>query len=138
MLHIFPPGVQRAWYDPLGWAGLDKIPTTFQALERVREQHAALTERQTELTQMIEEKSHQLTGLGVEAAAVQNHPHLQKVYEARQEEIKDMAEEIDQLRAEFAENGAMLEAFDLHAERVFVSRKIVRRRARVEPWNTGP
>ena len=95
-----------------------------EALERVREQHAALTERQTELTQMIEEKSHQLTGLGVEAAAVQNHPHLQKVYEARQEEIKDMAEEIDQLRAEFAENGAMLEAFDLHAERVFVSRKM--------------
>jgi len=110
--------VRRAWYDPLGWAGLDKIPTTFQALERVREQHAALTKRQIELTQMIEEKSHQLTGLGMEAAAVRNHPHLKKVYEARQEEIKILAEEIDQLRAEFAENGAMLEAFDLHARQI--------------------
>ena len=111
--------VRRAWYDPLGWAGLDKIPTTLQALDRVREQHTILTERQTELTKMIEKKSHQLTGLGIEAAAVQNHPHLKKVYESRQEEIKNLSEEIDQLRAEFAENEAMLEAFNLHAQQLW-------------------
>lgn len=111
--------VRRAWYDPLGWAGLDKIPTTFQAMERIREQHDTLVARQKKLTQIIDEKSHQLTGLGVEAAALQNHPHLKKIYEGHREKIKDLSEEVDDLRAEYAENEAMLEAFNLHAQQLW-------------------
>lgn len=108
--------VRRAWYDPLGWAGLDKIPTAYQALERMRQQHDTLAARQTELTKLIEKKSHTLTGLGIEASAMQNHPHLKKIYEAHQETIQILAAEIDQLRAEFAQNKSVLEAFNLHAQ----------------------
>lgn len=111
--------VRRAWYDPIGWAGLDKIPTHFEALERIREQHDALVGRQTTLAQMIEEKSHDLIGLGVEASAMQDHPHLKWSYEAHQQKIKELSEAVDQLRAEYAENEAMLEAFNLHAQQLW-------------------
>jgi len=110
--------VRRAWYDPLGWAGLDKLPTRHQALARVYERCETLTARQAGLSQSIHEKSHQLTGLGVEAIAAQSHPHLKRVYKAHQEKLKTLAQEIDQLRAEFAENKAMLEALALYRQQL--------------------
>jgi hypothetical protein len=109
---------RRAWYDPLGWAGLDKLPPANQALQRIQEQHALLAVRQAELIQLIEQKSHELTGLGIEAAAVQHQPHLREAFEAHQKQIKLLSAEVDRLRAEFTENRAMLEAFQLYARRL--------------------
>ena len=111
--------VRRVWYDSLGWAGLDKIPTAFQSVERLREQHETLAARQIELTQLIDKQSHILTGLGIEAAAMQNHPHLEKIYEAHQQRIKELSDGISQQRAEYAENQAILEAFSLHAQQLW-------------------
>lgn len=110
--------VRRAWYDPLGWAGLDKVPPGKRALQRIREQHATLAVRQAELIQLIEQKSDQLTGLGIEAEAVQNQPHLQEVFETLQARIKLLSEEVNQLRAEFAENKTILDAFILYAQQL--------------------
>lgn len=110
--------VRRAWYDPLGWAGLDKVPPRNQALKRVQEQHAQLAVRQAKLLETIKERSHQLTGAGIEAAAVQNRPHLKAVFEDHRGKIKTLSAEVDQLRAEFAQNRATLEAFQLYAERL--------------------
>jgi hypothetical protein len=110
--------VRRAWYDPLGWAGLDKLPPSNRALQRLQEQHALLAVRQAELIQLIEQKSHQLTGLGIEAAALQPQPHLEEVYQVHQRQIKGLSLEVDQLRAEFAENSAKLEAFYLYAKQL--------------------
>lgn len=110
--------VRRAWYDPLGWAGLDKLPPFNQALKHVLDQQAELTTRQAELTQSIDIKSRQLTGLGIKARAMRDHPHLKTVYEAHQEQIETLSQEIDQLRAEFTENRAVLDALDLYAERL--------------------
>lgn len=110
--------VRRAWYDPLGWAGLDKLPPANQALQRIQEQHALLAVRQAELIQLIEQKSHALTGLGIEAVALQSQPHLREAFEAHQKQIKSLSAEVDRLRAEFTENSAMLEAFQLYARQL--------------------
>jgi hypothetical protein len=110
--------VRRAWYDPLGWAGLDKLPPANQALQRIREQHALLSIRQAELIQLIEQKSHELTGLGLEVAAVQNQPHLKETHDSCQKQMKALSTEVDQLRAEFTENRALLEAFQLYAQQL--------------------
>ncbi|MCB0196423.1 MAG: hypothetical protein KDJ65_31005 [Anaerolineae bacterium] len=110
--------VRRAWYDPLGWAGLDKIPPHDQALRRVQEQHIQLAVRQAELLETIEEKSQQLMGVGIEAEAVQNRPHLKEVFEEEQKKIEVLSAEVDDLRAEFAQNRATLEAFQLYAEQL--------------------
>jgi hypothetical protein len=110
--------VRRAWYDPLGWAGLDKLPPSHQTLQRLHEQHALLAVRQAELIQLIEQKGHQLTGLGIEATALQHQPHLKEVHESQQKQLKRLSVEVDQLRAEFAENSAKLEAFHFYAKQL--------------------
>jgi len=110
--------VRRAWYDPVGWAGLDKLPPSNETLKYVNARQAALSVRQAELIEAIDEKSHQLAGLGVEAAAIQNQPHLKPVYDEHQERIDQLSQQVNRLRAEFAENGAMQEAFDLYARQL--------------------
>jgi hypothetical protein len=110
--------VRRAWYDPVGWAGLDKLPPSRQALNHIRARQATLAVRQAELLELIANKSDQLTGLGVEGAAIHNQPHLKKVYEVHQEQITLLSQEVDQLRAEFTDNSAKLEAFNLYEQQL--------------------
>jgi hypothetical protein len=110
--------VRQAWYDPVGWAGLDKVPPSNLALKRLLEQHVTLGVQQARLIEAIKEKSHALTGLGLEATAVRNQPHLKTIFETYQAQIKALSAEVDGLRAEFAENRAKLEAFELYAQQL--------------------
>src|SRR3712207_1697397 len=73
--------VNRAWYDPVGWAGLDKVPPPDEALQTVLEGHADITARCSALRTAIEEKSRQLKKLGVEVAAMRGRSHLDAPYE---------------------------------------------------------
>lgn len=100
--------VRRSWYDPLGWAGLDKVPPRHDALEIVCTQQAILTKQRLEAQTSIEEKSHQLKTLGIEAASMRGQPHLSKMYEAYEEQIATLSKEIDQLRAQLACDEALL------------------------------
>ena len=110
--------VRRAWYDPVGWAGLNKFPPRNQALARVIHRQIALEKRRRELCTQIEAKSDHLVGLGVEAAAMQNHPHLKQIYLVQQEEIDTLTTRLDQLRAEFSQNEAKLEALEQYSRRL--------------------
>jgi hypothetical protein len=115
-----PDGLmRRSWYDPLGWAGLDKVPPPDQAPARLSEQIKLITARRAQLEQNIETKSRELTGLGLEAAAMIGHTHLARLHAAHQEKITTLSRELNQLRAELAGDGALVEALEQHAaERV--------------------
>ncbi|MEM7344425.1 MAG: hypothetical protein AAF485_09280, partial [Chloroflexota bacterium] len=78
--------VRRAWYDPLGWAGLDKVPPFYQRLDQVLDQRVVLADRQITLDAEIKQKSIQLLGLGTEIEAIHNQPHLEKIYSHHQAE----------------------------------------------------
>src|SRR5690606_3563399 len=41
--------LRRAWYDPVGWAGLDKVPTPDQEVRTLTARQVDLRARQTEL-----------------------------------------------------------------------------------------
>ena len=60
--------VRRGWYDPLGWAGLDKVAPPQMALARLREQRERIIAERPALVEAIGAKSAQLTALGVEVA----------------------------------------------------------------------
>ncbi len=110
--------VARPWYDPVGWAGLDKVPPPADTLSTVREQQAAVAERRAALQAEVEEKSRQLKGLGVEAAAARGQPHLRALYEARRKQIQDLSTEVDGLRARVAADGVLLESLESYAGRL--------------------
>lgn len=110
--------VSRPWYDPVGWAGLDKVPPPDETLGTVLEQQAAVAERRVTLQAEVEEKSHQLKGLGVEAAATSGQPHLRTLHEAHRKQIRDLSTEVNGLRARIAADRILSESLESYAGRL--------------------
>jgi hypothetical protein len=104
--------VRRAWYDPLGWAGLDKLPPPDEAVERLRERQLELNARRIEMAEQIARKSEELTGLGIEAEAMRDFPHLKSRYLAHRERVAALSEELKRMRAQLASDVALLEAIE--------------------------
>jgi hypothetical protein len=107
-----------AWYDPVGWAGLDKVPPPDEVLETALERHADLTARCATLRTAIEEKSSQLKKLGVEVAAMRDSSHLDKPYEEGSRRVTELGREIDQLRAQLATDEVVSESLKDYAARL--------------------
>lgn len=110
--------VRKSWYDPLGWAGLDKVPPPEEALAVTLSRRAGLEARRAELAGEIEAKSEKLVGLGVEARAMREQPHMEATYQQHAERLEQLSTELDSLRAEYAADKALLEALDLYAGRL--------------------
>ncbi len=110
--------VRRSWYDPLGWAGLDKVAPPDELLPIIETQHGRLEDRRASLQDRIEEKGRELAGLGVEAEAMLGRPHLRRAHAAHQEKIAALSKELAQLRAELAGDLSLQEALRLHAREV--------------------
>lgn len=109
---------RRAWYDPLGWAGLDKVPPADDLPARVRGQRQELLARSEELERAAEEKGRELTGLGVQAAALQGQPHLRQLHAARQAGIAVASDELNRMRAELAANRIVLDQLARYEEQL--------------------
>lgn len=107
--------VRRAWYDPVGWAGLDKVTPPEVLLERVLQEEAELRQRQRVTRANVEEKARELQSLGIQAAAMRMQPHLYKLYTAQQGRIAALGAELDQLRAHLAGDEALLEALNYYS-----------------------
>jgi hypothetical protein len=99
--------VRRAWYDPVGWAGLDKVPPPDEALEAVLDRQRDIESRCAELQVEIDGKSLQLKKLGVEVASMRDRSHLDAHYEAETKRIGELSKEVDRLRAQLATDEAV-------------------------------
>jgi hypothetical protein len=110
--------VRRAWYDPVGWAGLDKVPPPTEALEAVLEQHANVETRCAALRTQIDEKSRRLKELGVEAAAMRDRSHLDAPYKEKTKQLGELSREVDRLRAQLATDEAVAESLSAYADRL--------------------
>jgi len=110
--------VRRAWYDPVGWAGLDKVTPPEVLLERVLQEEAELRQRQRVTHATVEEKARELQSLGIQAAAMRMQPHLYKLYTAQQERMTALSAELDHLRAHLAGDEALSEALRYYAEQL--------------------
>ncbi len=110
--------VRRSWYDPLGWAGLEKVPPPPQRQTFITLRQAQIEARREELAQLIELKSEELQGLGIELRAVSELPHLKQVKRTHEERLQAAAAELDELRAQMAEDAAVSQALGRYAGRI--------------------
>lgn len=110
--------VRRAWYDPLGWAGLDKMPPPDEALAYVLAQKAAIEARREALAREINDMSRELVELGVRVQAMQNQPHMELLYLSHQAASELLAQEISAKRAQYADDASQIQALDLHAQQL--------------------
>ncbi len=109
---------RRSWYDPVGWAGLDKVLPSEKTLDAVEAHMEALKERRSELEEDIERENKALTGLGVEVEAMREQPHLSEVRKARQQQLDELSAKVERLRAELASNNALLESLALRSRQL--------------------
>ncbi len=98
-----------SWYDPLGFAGLDKVPPPPQALRMLAANCKKVSRRQKELGKMIPEKADELQALGIKQRGMEGNPHLAKQYAALEREIAVLSGEVRALRREHSENTALLQ-----------------------------
>jgi len=110
--------VSRAWYDPVGWAGLDKVPPPTEAMEAILEQRADIVSRCEALRVEISEKSGRLKKLGAELAAMRDRSHLDAPYEEGARRVAELSGELDRLRARLATDEAVSESLEEYADRL--------------------
>lgn len=106
--------LRRAWYDPLGWSGLDKLPPPHLALARLGERRAAIADRRAASLTLIAAKSAELTGLGAELAALRDYPHLRSEAMVHQDRAAELALELTKLRQRTETDAEVLTALDQH------------------------
>jgi hypothetical protein len=110
--------VSRAWYDPVGWAGLDKVPPPDEEREAILERRAQIAARCEALRTEIGEKSGELKRLGVELSAMRERSHLDAPYEAGTRRVTELSAEVDRLRARLATDEAVSGSLKEYADRL--------------------
>ena len=100
---------RNAWYDPLGFAGLDKVPPPPQALNMLETNCQKIIQRQEELTKLTLKKATELQELGIRLKGMEGNPHLAKQYSALRKQITSLAADVRTLRYERSENAALLQ-----------------------------
>jgi hypothetical protein len=99
-----------AWYDPLGWAGLDKVAPPSQALETARRKRAAIEADVALMRRQLEEKRSQLVALGVETSAIADQFHLAEIHRQHRAELERLSEEVRLLGASLSQQENELQA----------------------------
>jgi len=110
--------VRRSWYDPLGWAGLDKVVPPNQALSIATRERANIKANIKELTRLVKERSTLISSLGVEAAAMEGHAHLEQAYKDETARIGELSDEIGELREQLTIEKAKLQSLEVHEGRL--------------------
>jgi hypothetical protein len=110
--------VARAWYDPVGWAGLDKMPPPTEEIEAILEERDDIVSRCETLRTQIEENSRELKKLGAGLAAMRGRSHLDAPRAQGEGRVAELSAEIDRLRAKLATDEAVSESLMEYAGRL--------------------
>jgi hypothetical protein len=108
---------RNAWYDPLGFGGLDKVPPPPDVVRLLEKNRLEVTSRQAVLKTVIPEKAGELQSLGIRLKSMEGNPHLAKQYTAMQRRMLALTEDVRALRREYSENYAILESLTIRLER---------------------
>jgi hypothetical protein len=107
-----------SWYDPLGFAGLDKVPPPPQMLQMLADNCAKVSQRQAGLEKLVPEKGGELQAMGARLKGMEGNPHLAKQYSALEKEINTLSAEVRGLRREYLENTALLQGLTRRLDRM--------------------
>jgi hypothetical protein len=107
---------REAWYDPLGFVGLDKVPPPPQAVKLLAAECKQISKRQEELVKLIPQKNEKLQAMGAKLRGMEGNPHLAKQYAALEKKIESLADEVKGLRREHSENAILLQSLNHRLE----------------------
>jgi hypothetical protein len=108
--------ISREWFDPVGWAGLDKVPTRAEELEVIKVRQAVLEESRDLLLSELQKKGNELKALGMDAEATRGQSHLSKLHEKQTLRIEELSREVETLRAQLSDDEILSASLADHAE----------------------
>ncbi|MFN8474768.1 MAG: hypothetical protein U0822_21435 [Anaerolineae bacterium] len=106
------------WYDPLGFAGLDKVPTPVAEKSVLQKELDGVAARQGEIELTLEAKQDELERQGAERAALNGFSYLGKDAKTIDAAIVSLGDEIQGLRLEHARNKTLMSALSLRLQRL--------------------
>jgi hypothetical protein len=112
--------VRTTWYDPLGWAGLDKVPPPDKAETQLRKHLAVLTQQQQALEPELVRKRDELRQLSLEVQALHETDYLNYLYRDQLEKLNAAQAELQSLYAQYsslAEAGKATQSYLTKIER---------------------
>ncbi len=112
-----------AWFDPLGFAGLDKLPPPPLELDLLSAETEALAARQQELEALVAEGAAALQRTGIRLESLEGNPHLASQHDKLEAQVTEQAAKVRALRRERSENDAVLEGLRRRLERMRAGRR---------------
>ena len=112
-----------AWYDPLGFAGLDKVPPPPQMQKMLADNCREVSRRQEELEKQIPKKAAELQAMGARLKGMEGNPHLAKQYGVLEKEIDRLSADVRNLRREHPENISLMEGLTWRLESLKAGRQ---------------
>ena len=110
--------IRRAWYDPVGYVGLDKQPPPNKLMDHMEEQQHNIREEQKELQKGIQEKNRRLSELGVLLTAIHQRSQFSSLDQTTQLQIQNVSIELNDLKQRLALNEKRLDALHLYKIRL--------------------
>ena len=110
--------IRRAWYDPVGFVGLDKQPPPNKLIYYLQQEKESLREELNQIEQTIAEKSQQLSELGVLRNAIQQRSQYCTLDQNTQVQTQKLSDELDELHRSLGMNEKRLDALRLYQNRL--------------------
>jgi hypothetical protein len=112
-------GTPRAsWFDPLGFAGLDKTPPPSKEAAILRARVAELAKSQVQLGRSMATQTEALQQMGAVWKGMEGKPHLAKKHAALGGEIRSKAAELTNLRKDFSQTEVVLDGLRLRLKEI--------------------
>jgi len=109
---------RASWFDPLGFAELDKLPPPPVEMQSLSAEAGALLARQRELEDLVPRRAASLQRLGIRLESMECIPHLAAQHDRLRAEVLGLAAELKALRRERSENGAVLDGLTGRLDRM--------------------
>ena len=90
--------IRTSWYDPLGWAGLDKVTPPRLAVEQMRRQIATLEQQRETLDAEIAQKREEVRRLSLEVLALHETSYFKEIHKSQQEQLNIAESDLHQLQ----------------------------------------
>ena len=109
--------VRQAWYDPLGWAGIDKILPPQATLTQLEERLAAVAEEEQALEDELDIRREAVRKLALDVEALQSLAYHRTLYEQRYAMLQTAQSELQGLQARKVETTETLKALQAYRTR---------------------
>lgn len=110
--------LRRRWYDPLGWAGMDRTPPPDYVLQKIIEQRKVLNGQKVQWETEIKEKSKRLQQLGVELSSLPGNIISDELEAQVNNEVKNLSKQVRDLRFQMELLAIRLHELEKYRKRV--------------------